>query len=1313
MSRTLEWRSPSAPTAAPAALLEGAAMVRDLSALWGAWLWHARALATPAMLPPASSPPAVGTESTLRGATANVQTLLPRQATRSYARNSSALLLSKVTILEQRFHGAALDVIGIQEGRSAETAERPGTFYRMFMSAADSGGQHGVQCWVRRSSEHTIVQWRAVSPLMMYVVLRWSTGHLVIALVGHAPPECSSEATKETFWPILWHTTAELLQRYPSAFWLHALDANARVGSVRSTAIGRHHPERENDNGSRLRTYAEHFGFIVISTFFPEVGPTWTSPKGPRYRLDHLLCRADHRTQAVRCWVAEDIDLTMNATPDHTLVAGDFEVGDAEPTAEKLGDTFRLDKRALVDSEACEAFRAALWRYEPPSGVTIDEHLADANEYLRRSASRCFQMVRDAPRKPWIAPDTWAHIRQIAPMRRQIAAAAGESRRAFQGAVFCVWRGLVARSPPAGGSMRSALTSPWRWIGQAIDLGRRSAEFSWWAARWHAAIFAVQLDARPLLARDRAEFLDSMALKAAAAMQRNDLKTAFGVARSLGAAKTIQNTSVYKLDGSLTTSPEEESARWDEHFAAVFQGELVSRDQLRCKAELSPPPVSLDTGVERTAAAFEALGKNKGVGPDGIPAELLQAGGAPCAVMYADINCRVAATLQWPVEWCGGDLVHVWKRKGDPAVCDDSRGLLLADHAAKGLASIAKEDMDDLYTRHVPSHQCGAVAGRGTDFATHIVRSLLAIAESLGYSVFALFVDLVKAFDKIVRELVMGWGSRPSDERVPYLVALGVDPAAAAWIVDYVETNGCVFEQWGVSPTTLGMLRTLHEHAWFQVRGSSQAIRSKTGGRQGCKVGSHVFNAGYCVALGLLDTQLAARGLAFRVVEPGGPFWQTPCGEGADGRPVIAATFVDDLGIARLPVHLDAAIAQLMTILTTTFGQCHLAINWSKGKTECLLKYRGTGATFAREARRREDGELAIWVPEVDKWLLVMDVYCHLGSMLSAAGEAFANVRRRTQMAMTAYTPIAFKVFGSSLIPDRHKLSFLKSLVLSRLLFGLHIACLPVAHLRRLNAVYMRGLRRIAGDCRFGPAVQWSDREVRERLNVPSIDCLLMVMRLRYLQRLVLLRPPDLVAVLHFRLKGQPLPWVRLLAADCEFLRCEGLVPPAVPSFLDAPLQWAALVADRKKWATAVGSVHFFDSCLDREGVTSLRTPLTVKCRMCSARFASARARASHERIAHRVTTKAKNYLHSTACPCCKVDFRQKIRLLAHWSDSRRPRCWAWVQAHSAPLTSGQQTKVDEELRAARRAGQRAGRTHALCHLPARRADGRTIGRLG
>ena len=80
-------------------------------------------------------------------------------------------------------------------------------------------------------------------------------------------------------------------------------------------------------------------------------------------------------------------------------------------------------------------------------------------------------------------------------------------------------------------------------------------------------------------------------------------------------------------------------------------------------------------------------------------------------------------------------------------------------------------------------------------------------------------------------------------------------------------------------------------------------------------------------------------------------------------RPIFAASFVGDFGlvlVARMPADVDVAFVQLMTILSVAFGQCHWAIKWAKDKTECLLKYRGTGARRAREARRREGGELAI-----------------------------------------------------------------------------------------------------------------------------------------------------------------------------------------------------------------------------------------------------------------------------------------------------------------------------------------------------------------
>ena len=103
------------------------------------------------------------------------------------------------------------------------------------------------------------------------------------------------------------------------------------------------------------------------------------------------------------------------------------------------------------------------------------------------------------------------------------------------------------------------------------------------------------------------------------------------------------------------------------------------------------------------------------------------------------------------------------------------------------------------------------------------------------------FIDLVKAFDKIIRQLVMG--AEPPSDPVAELKKLGVAERSAQWLAKYIEDNGDVFNQWDVDDTVAGMARTLHEGAWFVVADLPTAVTSKTGGRQGCKLGATVFNS--------------------------------------------------------------------------------------------------------------------------------------------------------------------------------------------------------------------------------------------------------------------------------------------------------------------------------------------------------------------------------------------------------------------------------------------------------------------------------------
>ena len=140
-----------------------------------------------------------------------------------------------------------------------------------------------------------------------------------------------------------------------------------------------------------------------------------------------------------------------------------------------------------------------------------------------------------------------------------------------------------------------------------------------------------------------------------------------------------------------------------------------------------------------------------------------------------------------------------------------------------------------------------------------------------------------------------------------------------------------------------------------------------------------------------------------------------------------------------------------------------------------------------------------------------------------------ANAKARS--AMSAYSPVAIRVFGSHRISQDLKVALFWSLILSKLLFNIHVVVVGPRYLRALNAVYMRALRRIGGHCNYGDSTI-SDINVRRKLQMPSLDCLMVRARLRYLGRLLRTMPPALLALLACRFGGKRLPWTEQLVQD-------------------------------------------------------------------------------------------------------------------------------------------------------------------------------------
>ena len=190
--------------------------------------------------------------------------------------------------------------------------------------------------------------------------------------------------------------------------------------------------------------------------------------------------------------------------------------------------------------------------------------------------------------------------------------------------------------------------------------------FSRLSACLEKACKMVQLTVRPLVKIDRQAFLEQRAADAQHAARCHDFGGSFGIVRSLSGNTTSKSGHpVKRKDGLLTSNEQERQERWQEHFADVFGGRIVNKSEIR--NSLVEPIVltsSLETTPQITERAIRRLKRNRGVGVDDIPAELLQAGEGAMAVKVSEVYTRVKDEEQWPTAWAGGRIVDIFKKKG-------------------------------------------------------------------------------------------------------------------------------------------------------------------------------------------------------------------------------------------------------------------------------------------------------------------------------------------------------------------------------------------------------------------------------------------------------------------------------------------------------------------------------------------------------------------------------------------------------------------------------------------------------------------------
>ena len=161
---------------------------------------------------------------------------------------------------------------------------------------------------------------------------------------------------------------------------------------------------------------------------------------------------------------------------------------------------------------------------------------------------------------------------------------------------------------------------------------------------------------------------------------RKDMKKFFDALKAVYGPQSSGTTPLLRADGTgLLTDKEAILRRWAEHFDGVLNrpssinDEAINRlPQVECNLPLDELPT-----VSGTVKAIKLLSSGKAPGSDAIPAEIYKAGGPPVAEKLTELFHIMWRKKAIPQEFKDATIIHLFKRKGNPQVCESSRHLFI------------------------------------------------------------------------------------------------------------------------------------------------------------------------------------------------------------------------------------------------------------------------------------------------------------------------------------------------------------------------------------------------------------------------------------------------------------------------------------------------------------------------------------------------------------------------------------------------------------------------------------------------------------
>nr|GFB31468.1 retrovirus-related Pol polyprotein LINE-1 [Tanacetum cinerariifolium] len=151
-------------------------------------------------------------------------------------------------------------------------------------------------------------------------------------------------------------------------------------------------------------------------------------------------------------------------------------------------------------------------------------------------------------------------------------------------------------------------------------------------------------------------------------------------------------------------------------------------------------------------AALQKTRRNKAVGPDQIPIEAWKCLGYEGVKWLTCLFSKIFSSAKMPNEWRRSEVIPVYQNKGYAQACNNYRGIKLLSHTMK----LWERVIERMLKREsmVLENHFGFMPERSTTEAIHLLRSLMEKYRERQRDLHMAFLDLEKAYDSVLRELV-------------------------------------------------------------------------------------------------------------------------------------------------------------------------------------------------------------------------------------------------------------------------------------------------------------------------------------------------------------------------------------------------------------------------------------------------------------------------------------------------------------------------------------------------------------------------------